>query len=288
MLGFVLAEDKTPPPAATQDILGVQVSLRAGVAHLSVDSGKASFWLDQLRCAAQAGTLSSPEARALAGKLSFGCSAVWGRLPRSHLNHFYQLAAGTMVAPALVLAELSWWQRFMLDHKATSVSLSPDLSPRILLYTDASGSGGCGAVLLDGTSSEWFGSNCSAIHPLLLDRKTQINALELFTVLASLRLWRERCSGRRLALLIDNTTALWAVRNGRSTASDLSALSHAIWFALHKLRAHISVFWVPSKLNLADAPSRGRPPSPRKMMMRRPRTCCRRRAQPEPAIGSPR
>ena len=92
LLGFVLAPDKTPQAASAQDILGVQVVLRGLSAILAVDSGKVNFWLAELDTLASRGLATSSEARRIAGRLSFGCSAVWGRFPRSRLSLLFKLA----------------------------------------------------------------------------------------------------------------------------------------------------------------------------------------------------
>ena len=79
-------------------------------------------------------------------------------------------------------------------------------------------------------------------------------------VLLAVCVWTSRLRSRRVALLIDNTVALAAVRNGSSTAPDLSEMSHHLLKQLVSLDVAMVAFWVPSKLNLADAPSRGSPP----------------------------
>ena len=47
------------------------------------------------------------------------------------------------------------------------------------MYSDAEGSGGVGAVLVDGPLTKWWSSSVSYIRPRLHVRKTQINAFEL-------------------------------------------------------------------------------------------------------------
>ena len=258
LLGFVLAEDKTPPPASVQDVLGVEVSVGDGVVHLAVDSSKATYWLEQLKQFVVARQLSHPQAQTLAGRLSFGCHAVWGRFPRLRLSLLYRMAAGLPVDPQALMVDLAWWRRFLAEQNSRRIDLFPTMAP-VVVYSDASGSGGCGALLLDGQEALWFGASCTEIQARLEPRLTQINAFELFTVLLALALWPERLAERRVIWLVDNTVALGAMKKGTSSASDLASIAHAIWRRLRSLRVAPHVFWVPSKLNLADAPSRGAP-----------------------------
>ena len=113
---------------------------------------------------------------------------------------------------------------------------------------------------MDGVSAFWFSTNVSFLKPLLVSRKTQINAYELFSVLVALHALGDRLRSRHVACLIDNSVALWSLRNGSSSALDLSVIAHAIWSQARHLEVQLHGFWVPSKLNLADAPSRGARP----------------------------
>ena len=61
-------------------------------------------------------------------------------------------------------------------------------------------------------------------------------------------------------MLVDNQAALGCARKGTSSASDLAALAHAIWQLAVRCRMDLRIYWVPSKLNLADLPSRGGSP----------------------------
>ena len=233
---------------------------RALDAILAVDSGKVTFWLSELDTLVASGRVDSQEARRLAGRLSFGCSAVWGRLPRGRLSRLFQAAHGSKVDPTRLRADLRWWLSFLAVSNSTTVSLSLSSEPWSLLYTDAAGSGGGGAVLLQGSEALWFSVHVACITPLLHNRKTQINAFELFVVFAALEAFRDQLRGSRLAIMIDNSVALWSLCNGASTASDISAIAHAAWVLAGSLGLELHSYWVPSKLNLADAPSRGSRP----------------------------
>ena len=260
LFGFVLSPDKTPRPSRIQDVLGVRVALHGLCAILAVDSGKVTFWLSELQALISDGSVTSEAARRLAGRLAFGCSAVWGRFPRARLSSLFRLAHGAFVDRIKLSKDLVWWQSFLHTTNSATVHLGVRELPLALLYTDAAGSGGIGAVLLQATSALWFAGNTSAAKPFLIKRSTQINAYELFTILVAVTHWEKSLCGQRLVFLVDNSVALWSLRNGTSSVADLGAISHAIWRKLARLGIEPLAFWVPSKLNVADAPSRGSAP----------------------------
>jgi hypothetical protein len=129
------------------------------------------------------------------------------------------------------------------------------------LYTDAEGSGGLGA-LLSSESSQWYtkGSVPSWLPKLLAPRKTQIFVYETLMVLAAFHVFVRQLQGRRVLVFIDNTSALGAIKKGSSSSTDVHALVGLLWLRLAAQRIWAVFRWVPSKLNLADPPSRGREP----------------------------
>ena len=133
----------------------------------------------------------------------------------------------------------------------------------LVLDTDAEGSGGLGAVLCDGASAEWIScSTPSSFAEALMPRKTQIYPLEVLAAAVALRVWRRRLAHRHLVLFVDNTSALSSLRRGSSRQVDVHSLITQVWDDLYDSGFYgIRVLWVPSKLNLADSPSRSLTPA---------------------------
>ena len=65
-------------------------------------------------------------------------------------------------------------------------------------------------------------------------------------------------AGKRVVVFIDNTAALNTTIKGWSRRQDANAFVHQVW--LVSARAGIDAQWeyVPSKLNIAGSPSRGK------------------------------
>ena len=85
-----------------------------------------------------------------------------------------------------------------------------------------------------------------------------INELELQSVYLMLRHLISRPSAHkaRIIHLVDNTTALFCLRKGRTSSPKLIPVIRKI--AVHQLAYHIVMMpvWIPSQHNPADSPSR--------------------------------
>jgi hypothetical protein len=266
LLGFTLEPSKTPLPSKSLDILGVTVSLdfsQGGIVISSVpDSAKVAFWLSDIRECLQSGNLPLCLALQLVGRLSFAAWAVWGQVARTKLRCLYSfLLSGAGPLPLLIRESLIWWELRLQELLPRVVRTRLLNFPVILVYTDAEGSGGLGAVFAGIEPFEWFEAQTPlAFTVSLLPRKTQIFALETVTVLLAAKVWMRRLSGSRVIFFVDNTSALGCLRKGSSSSVDVHAVVTLFWdlAAENHVEAHFR--WVPSKLNLSDRPSRGKAP----------------------------
>ena len=87
-------------------------------------------------------------------------------------------------------------------------------------------------------------------------RMTYIIQLELLAVTVALKLFCHSLTGAAVKFFIDNRSVLGSLRKGRSKVEDLNTL---VLMTIDKT-VHIDqclFSWIPSKLNLADLPSRG-------------------------------
>ncbi|KAF4740435.1 hypothetical protein FOZ63_018184, partial [Perkinsus olseni] len=96
---------------------------------------------------------------------------------------------------------------------------------------------------------EWF-------HARLLDRKTQIIALELFAALVSIETFGRYMSGRWVIVFVDNVAVEQALVKGYSKHADLNHMITKFWHSCEKFHLKIWIDRVPSELNPADKPSR--------------------------------
>ncbi len=121
-----------------------------------------------------------------------------------------------------------------------------------VLLTDASETG-CGCVLFrPGLPPLVFGRNWHdlGLHP------GHITIAEAYAAAIGLNRWHDETEGCRVLLLIDNTSAAFALRG---FAKDNTLRAVADMAAQTASAAHVAVAYVPTALNVADAPSRDIP-----------------------------
>ena len=198
----------------------------------------------------------------LVGRLSFAAWAVWGHIARSRLRSLYDfLLCGAGEFSHEVRKSLLWWEHRLQSLVPRLILLREFNSAVILIYTDAEGSGGLGALLTGTEPSEWFmGKADPLFQKSLLPRKTQIFALETVAVLLAAIVWAKRLSGRRVVFFVDNTSSLGCLRKGSSSKPGIQSLIGFFWEFVSKNHMEVHFRWVPSKLNLGDRPSRNSAP----------------------------
>ena len=133
--------------------------------------------------------------------------------------------------------------------------------PPYILYTDAEGSGGFGAVLASSSSSVWIGGTIpDNVSGALHKRKTQIFPFEVVAIWAALLVFGSSLRGHYVLAFVDNQSALAVSAKGTSTAIDVQAIVTAMWDLISDLGIQVVFRYAPSKLNLSDPPSRGKDP----------------------------
>ena len=227
------------------------------------------------------GIMSSAEAAQLRGKLVFANSQTFGRIGAVAFAHLSKRthSGSPSFQPLEVELKwaLEWWLQYLKEAKPRFVPLAGVRKPLIIL-TD----GACepdetqpygirasyGGVMFDPEDNayEVFGGN---IGPSLMEflshdgSKTQVvGQAELLPCLAARRLWKERCANRPVLNFVDNEAARYALIKGTSPTMDSAVLTAAFWKEESGLGAFSWFERVPSPSNLADNPSRGKPPEP--------------------------
>lgn len=162
------------------------------------------------------------------------------------------LSETILVWPSIIPLWLQW-----IDTLTSRVYVpGAHVSDEVVAFSDASSSGWGAVLFLDrGLPSIFAGSWTPA------EARLHINVLEL---LAVKRLFTHAAATLRnsgVHLLVDNTTALSWLRKRRSSCYLANAISQDIHAAASDLGIRLlSVSWVASASNIADAPSRGRLP----------------------------
>ena len=267
MCGFTLDPEKTPLPARSQTILGIECRLystwRKSARHTYVvarlDEAKTKVWIDMINGILRVEKLEQHDAEKLAGRLNFLVFSVAGRPGASRLSRLYTAIyrPQTVVSPGL-RSDLLWWLRFLTERTSKSYAINRPRDKVVTLYTDAEGKGGIGGVIFVTNEKplQFAFKVPKVFNEMFSHRMTYIIQLELLAVTVALKLFCNSLTGAAVKFFIDNRSVLGSLRKGRSKVEDLNTL---VLMTIDKT-VHIDqclFSWIPSKLNLADLPSRG-------------------------------
>ena len=209
----------------------------------------------------KAGRIQPRLAEKLAGRLNFAAGAVAGQSGSARINELYKIAFGRVRNAKIghrLKRDLEWWRSFLLKGQCLRFRILGPPKKKVIVYTDAQGRGGIGAAIISGSTKLFFKETMDQrFLSKLIGRETQIIPLEAIAVLVALHRFKREIGQCDLVLLIDNTSVLGATRKGRSSADDVHEIVTAISDLCFEINVTKHLFWVPSAMNIADAPSRG-------------------------------
>ena len=206
--------------------------------------------------------MAPARARKLAGKLSWGASMVFGRGARVYLAPLFQHAEGKQHKMSRRLTRaLEWWTRFLRAVPVRTLPAEPRPGLVATVYSDATGHGHLAWVAEVGQRRVF--ARCkvpAALCRWVCRRKTQVATWELVAALCAL--WHIfgdaalDAQSMQINLFIDSNVALGTLLRGASRQQDWNELVSGIWFEAASRAALLLAWRVPSKLNLADSPTR--------------------------------
>jgi hypothetical protein len=197
---------------------------------------------------------SKVEIQVLIGKLQFAAKCVpSGRLFISRLldvlGSLHQQSHRVRLSREFK-RDIQWWCCFIGDFNGVSMMLEEEWSsPDSIISTDACLTGGGG----------WMqGRFFSSVFPQkVLDLDLHINALELLTLLISLRLWCPSLSRKRIQVFCDNEATVTVINSGRCKDKFMLSVLREIVFLCSKNNCWIRAVHIAGVENrLADRLSR--------------------------------
>ena len=155
-------------------------------------------------------------------------------------HHFIRLNAGAR-------ADLIWWQTFLQDWNGTS--FFPAMTASLEVFSDASGSFGCGAFA---SPLGWFQlqwpEDWLSIH---------ITAKELVPIVLAAALWGPQWTRQRISFRSDNMAVVELLKSGTTQDPLLMHMLRCLAFYSAYYRFQITTEHIPGILNTAaDALSR--------------------------------
>ena len=261
LLGWSLDAAKATTAEKHAVILGVGVRFDDAnqVIAFELERDRLQQWRAQILEALEDGALAPTQAQKLAGKLSWGATAVFGRGARVHLAAVYRHGAGHQrkLSQRTRLC-LQWWVRFLEAPPARCVPVQCPERTRCILYTDATGQGRMAWVIQSPYLKAWSASVVpAAAREWARYRKNQVGTWELMAAVCGLKFLISTAPGDlEIVAFVDNTSALGAILRGCSRQTDWNDLIGDLWLAAAQRGHFLHAWYVPSHLNLADAPTR--------------------------------
>ena len=156
---------------------------------------------------------------------------------------------------------LIWFIRILASQLRKTNPYAPrGLEDTAILYSDAESTGYVACVLRCREVRVCFhGSVSKTLRSLLIPRATQIIPYELLAACVALLQWRSLEFGKvGIRHFVDSKPARGIVVKGCSKQADLNNIAGMLWYTVGKSLQDYWCEYVPSKLNIADDPSRQR------------------------------
>ena len=223
--GFIESSHKSCPPSTKMVFVGIifdteKMKLEITQERLLEIQTLVATWLTKK-------TSSLRELQSLLGKLSFvsACVRPGGVFVQRllvFLRSIYSNTSGEFPVPYYIRDDLKWWNTYLPCFNRVSMMSLKLCQPDDEFATDSCLTC-CGAV----SGREYFHA---VFPPFIQDLQLHINALELLTIVISLRIWGHKFKGKRLVVHCDNLSSCLVLNKGSTRCSFMQACLREICF----------------------------------------------------------
>lgn len=253
-LNVPVAVEKLEGPATILIFLGIELDTQALTLRLPVDKLTElklliNSWTQKRAC-------TKKDLQSLVGKLQHACKVV--RPGRSFLRRMFELLKGVSRKQHFIRlnksfhSDLRWWQLFLSSWNGVAMIGSQEWSPAFHLYSDASGSFGCGA---------WWDQSWLQIKWPRDLQDWAIAAKELFPIVVAAMVWGKRWAGQSIMVHCDNQAVVEVVNSGYCKDPIMMQLIRCLFFISARFEISLRAIHIPGHLNTgADAISRNNLP----------------------------
>ena len=250
-LGVPVASHKTEGPATRLTFLGILIDTQSFT--LSLPEAKLIRIRQKVQTAISTVSMTRRELESLLGHLSHAATVVrpgrlflrplFGLLPSAPRPfHYVRLNLSLQ-------ADLLWWDLFLRDWNGTAL-IPVQTAGSVEVFSDASGSYGCGAFFRDGN---WFSTKWPESWSVI-----DISVKELVPLVLAAALWGSQWRGQQVLFRVDNMAVVKVVQKLNADNLLLCHLLRCLYFISVYYNFHIAAKHIPGVMNTAaDALSRG-------------------------------
>ena len=250
-LGIPIADDKLEGPSTRLTYLGIEIGSDDMVIRLPEEKllelhSLLEAWSSRCKC-------TKRELLSLIGKLSFAAKVV--KPDRLFVRRLIDLSKTVkrlnyhIAVNSESREDILWWHRFIRSWNSVAIIQSPPVtSDEFMLFTDASGTLGFGAVY----RSHWF----SSPWPIHLKHHS-INFKELFATVVAAQVWGYSWQNRQVLVMSDNKPVCDCWQSKSAKDPHLMRLFRYLFFHAAKFNFNIMFQHLPGHSNYyADLLSR--------------------------------
>ena len=227
---------------------------------------KAKIWTNRIRTYLKTGAISPKSWGSLSGRWASPRETSSGNSPvLSYVPIYRQLYARTYMAKLSVDAhQLLIWRADILSSLKPRVPRRFSQSPDFIVYTDSDllSNRIAGLIMTLTDSGPMITLFCEAAVPQFwkskFHRKNPIIGMEMLDPLALIHTAAPKFINKRVNLYIDNDTASNTLIRAGCQDPVLAAMIGQFWKKAEQLGADIWIVRVPSEVNPADLPTRGK------------------------------
>ncbi len=246
-----IAHHKTEGPTTSLTFLGIEIdTVRL---QLSLPGEKVRRLRELLRKWTHKRACTRRELESLVGHLCHAATVI--RPGRIFLRHLFSLLSRVSNPSHFIRlntearTDIAWWQCLLQQWNGRSFFPPPDI-PSCHVFSDASGSFGCGAIC--GESSAWFQLSWPDAWAAV-----GIAAKELVPIVVAAALWGAQWAGRHICFHSDNDAVVSIIQRRSAKHLLITHLLRCLFFYASVHQFHFSALHIPGTENvLADAISR--------------------------------
>ena len=223
--GLPVAWDKLEAPTPCLRFLGfeldsLQEEIRIPDKKLDDIRRELQGWIGRKSCRRK-------DLESLVGRLYHASRVV--KPGKTFMRHLFEVLFGALRShhhirlSSEVHSDILWWCIFMADWNGISIILHPK-SPSSIVWTDASGLLGCGAICL--TLARWLQLPWKGLKETLNEEVDSIIWMELLPIVLACVVWGPAWHVQRVIVNYDNTGVVAIANSGYSKAP---RIMHLLW-----------------------------------------------------------